>query len=581
MTNKKRFLISVASIQLLTLSLGALAVAGDEGLPEILSQLSQAQKTMDKYSANPNSSEYQKAKKLKVDLIYGKLMTGSWDNALVKEYVTLNTAWNKDTGNTAAKDKSQKAYRAMLGSEAPTAVVQNQIASEARPTYLSSDKIATTFKYFSVKKSDASAQINGTVFKDCADKFRFIPVSEKSAGNGEYVGYQIIDQGGGLACVEEANKAFSACGTSLNLTKECSFDYVELKTLPGTSLQLPGSGSALIGLQTLDGSKPSDMLNFADFPGGQIAYTSPAQRKLDAYNTQVAGWDNDYRNCRSSLDELDIARVSLGSLVNIGQGPSNVETALKILNVDQKAVYEKMILKAKTKEELASLRETILAWAAEGPVGLSGDDFATLMQTIAGRYANDPALGAERFKLADATITEAEGIAGLSSERQAGLQNNHTEIGVTRMTSLAEDGYYGNTALASYLGSKDYRDFTKQLSKYMNQACGNKGSLDSCVAARSAASNVMQVQSNLQQNFYNPQASPQAQMMAQVAQHQNAVPTFGASYGSTPQQNAFNPLANSFTPMGTGNMGAWLGGTYGNTGNTASAYPTIRSNFGS
>ncbi len=598
MTNKKRFLISVASLQLLTLSLGAFAVAGDEGLPEIVSQYKQAQ-------AKLSSTETHAAALTTLSKLYTKLMQGSWDSPLAKEFVRTQRIWDntskKDKAKWAAAEKDRNtALKALLNGEAAVVVTHSNIPAEtqqARPAYLSADKLPRAFKYFSVKVKDQAAQINGTVYKQCADKFQFVPVTTMSEGNGEYVGYQIIDRAGGLACVDEADKAVAACGTSLNLTKECSFDYVELKNLVGTNLQLPGSGTALIGLQTLDGSKPSDMTSFADFPGGRVKYTSPAQRQIDEYNSTVTGWDNDYRNCRHSLDELDIARVSLGSLVNVGKGPGNIDVALKMLNVDQMEVYKSMIAKAKTKEDLADLRQKVLDYSAENPVGLSADDFATLMQQIAGRYANDKSFGSDRFKLADAAITDAEGIPGLSGERQAGLQNNHTEVGVARMVALSDDGFYGNTALASYLGSKDYAAFTKQLSKYMNQACGNKGSAESCISARSAASSVVQIQTGLQQNFYNPQASPQAQMMAQVAQHQSAAPTFGPSYGATGGQNSFSPMASSygamgngfnsgmntsFSPMGSqGNGAMWLGGTYGNTGGMGSSgTPMIRSNFG-
>lgn len=541
MSRNKRFLLSLASMNILSLGL-ATAGHADDKLSELACQL------REHYTSNKWTG---------FDAHFDSLNGLADKDAATLDYIKSieelkkHSKPGKDRDKALAAGKKAKAafFAAHCAQPSDTRTVASSNVAPESSEYVAKDLTAaevgtasstsgTAFRYFSVKVQDTTVSLSGTVYSSCASKFQVVPVAVKTPENGDYVGFRIVDAGGGLICVKEIDAKATACGTNLNLTRDCTFGFTELKNLPGTTMTLPSTGTASIGLQTQVNGQPSGMKNFAPFAQGAIAYVSPEQRVLDERERLAQDLTSDFRNCRNSLPEIEDARSALTSLVGMGKGPDNVQDALKKLNRDQMKVYMAEIAKAKSPEELEELRELVLSFASERPVGLKSDDFATALQSIAARFVQDSALGEERFRKADETITAAEGIAGLSSARQGGLKNNHTEIGISRMTAMADEGYYGNTALASYLNSKEHREFSKQIAKYMNQSCGRKGTLEACVNARTAAQNVMTIEQNLRQNFYNPAASPQAQMYAQMGQHQNAQPTVGG--------NQFNPMAGNF-----------------------------------
>jgi len=380
-----------------------------------------------------------------------------------------------------------------------------------------------------VDANDPKSQIRevtlrGKIHKACVDHFSIKnPLSDGFTGN--TIGFTIVDDGGGLACVDEHKGEACTNSTCVSLVTQYEGATMDTSTMPADgNIKLihtdpEGDGDAAIKLEDLKSSN-GQAVNFqsADTLAKIKADAEKAAR--DARNDRN---EDLFKNCRHSLEELSIATKALNALIrdsdmaieDIRSSRAELsqakEALLKKKVQDEFKLLQKRIAKIKDSDDAESVSEDIAQFADDHP------EFATaarraqldLVNSVEENMGDSP----ESFGLRKQIYQNLIGMEGVSAAEAKSYRVKMTGLDIAQQAMSYQAGNFENSNYPSLMqaAQKDYMSACR--------ATKTNALSDACMQARK---NFAAAQQLPQLAYAAARQQMQAQSKEQI-QQQNAL----------------------------------------------------------
>jgi hypothetical protein len=461
-------------------------------------------------------------------------------------------------------------------SPAPSASPSPSLVRSA-PYELSLSQASKMFKglHIEVARVDANdpksqireVTLRGKIHKDCVDHFSIKnPLSDGFTGN--TIGFTIVDDGGGLACVDEHKGEACTNSTCVSLVTQYEGATMDTSTMPADgNVKLihtdpEGDGDAAIKMEDLKSSN------------GQAVYFQSADTlaKIKA-DAEKAARDarNDrnedlFKNCRHSLEELSIATKALNALIrdsdmaieDIRSSRAELsqakEALLKKKVQDEFKLLQKRIAKIKDSDDAESVSEDIAQFADDHP------EFATaarraqldLVNTVEESMGNSP----ESFGLRKQIYQNLIGMDGVSAAEAKSYRVKMTGLDIAQQAMSYQAGNIGNM---NYYGMmQGYQQMMQAAQKdYKNscQATKTNALSDACaqsmknIAAAQQLPQLANAAMRQQQQEQIQQQNMQFQMQMQMQQYMNSTMNVGVQGAQMPGLMSGMPPTNGMSAM--------------------------------